>query len=317
MRVPLILFLICAFAALRPFPAGAAQPPGSGMRIVVSGTVGSGSSGPGGVLSFFLMNPSNGASAIAVTTAANQADCGIGQRAILAGFYYPPGTAPSGTGQVPNTANLLRADLPVLAEALVTCLTGNPAVAAAPPPDEITRAMLALEDRDWNEVIRLTDAVIARAPSADTLPHRLRAKALLRTARYDDVIAHVNRILAAGPAGPVPYRLRGQAYSAKGQYDLAIADLTRAIAAMELPATAFCWHYDRAFAHQRKGDTARAAEDFALAERLEPDRTKNLYCRGVAKLKIGDTTGRADVAEAIALNPEIVREMQIYGEAGF
>jgi hypothetical protein len=150
-------------------------------------------------------------------------------------------------------------------------------------------------------------------PGLEVATYQLRGGGYLRRYRYDEAIADANSMIAMRANWHVAYRLRGQARSGKRQYAEAIADLTYAIDGMTASGVRFCWLYDRVVAYQ-----ARAAHDIAAAQVIDADRAKNLYCLGVAKLKVGDATGEADVIAAAARNPDIYDEMRrLSAEGGF
>jgi tetratricopeptide (TPR) repeat protein len=69
----------------------------------------------------------------------------------------------------------------------------------------------------------------------------------------------------------------------------------------------------RAFAYFKLGQYQTAIREYDSALRLNPRMAVSLYARGVAKLKLGDRRGDADINQAKKLNPEIDRRMTELG----
>jgi tetratricopeptide (TPR) repeat protein len=64
----------------------------------------------------------------------------------------------------------------------------------------------------------------------------------------------------------------------------------------------------------KMGQWDSAIDDYSSALRLDPKLASSLYGRGLAKLKKGDTTdGNADIAEAKAIEANIVEDFARYG----
>jgi hypothetical protein len=63
-----------------------------------------------------------------------------------------------------------------------------------------------------------------------------------------------------------------------------------------------------------KGQWDSAIDDYSSALRFDPKLASSIYGRGLAKLKKGDTTdGNADIAEAKAIEANIVEGFARYG----
>ena len=61
----------------------------------------------------------------------------------------------------------------------------------------------------------------------------------------------------------------------------------------------------RAYAYFKLGQYQRAIQDYDAALRADARLASSLYGRGVAKLKIGDRKGEADISAAKAINPSL------------
>ena len=141
------------------------------------------------------------------------------------------------------------------------------------------------------------------------------------------------------------YSLRGGAFYYKGDLTRAIADYDQAITLDGSFARALnnrCWARavvgqvkaalpdcnealrlapevantleNRGFVYLKMGEYERAVTDYDAGLKLNPsNKADYLYGRGLAKLKKGDASGEADVAEAKALNAKIAEEFAGYG----
>jgi tetratricopeptide (TPR) repeat protein len=69
----------------------------------------------------------------------------------------------------------------------------------------------------------------------------------------------------------------------------------------------------RRVVHLHLGQYQLAIEDYDAALRLAPRFALSLSGRGVARIKSGDATGNADIAEAIRINPNVEARMTSYG----
>jgi tetratricopeptide (TPR) repeat protein len=85
----------------------------------------------------------------------------------------------------------------------------------------------------------------------------------------------------------------------KGDTDRAIADYNEGVRLNPKYAVAF---YNRGNAYSRKGDTDRAIADYSEAIRLYPKYALAFCWRGKAKLKINDSSGNEDIAQARQLD---------------
>lgn len=64
--------------------------------------------------------------------------------------------------------------------------------------------------------------------------------------------------------------------------------------------------YDsRGFLYLSNGRNREAVRDYDIALTIDPRYAASLYCRGVARLRMGDDGGRADIARAVSLDPHV------------
>lgn len=138
---------------------------------------------------------------------------------------------------------------------------------------------------------------------------------------------------------------RGQVYASKGAYSLAIRDFDDSIRLNPKDVEAFnnrCWARSvigdlqaalrdcnealrlrpnfvdaldsRGLVNLKSGMTKNAIADFDAALRINPRLTSSLYGRGLAKKRNGQITeGDLDIANAKAMDPNIVKEYADYG----
>ena len=144
--------------------------------------------------------------------------------------------------------------------------------------------------------------------------------------------------------GNALYR-RGQVYASKGAYSLAISDFTDSLRINPKDVEAYnnrCWARtvlgdlqaalkdcnealrlrpsfvdaldSRGLLNLKSGQARNAIADFDAALRINPRLTSSLYGRGLAKQRNGAVSeGELDIANAKAMDPNIVREYASYG----
>ena len=145
------------------------------------------------------------------------------------------------------------------------------------------------------------------------------AQVFLRAGQPQRAVALVQRGVAFAPNWADALALRGAVYAAVGEPKAGLRDLDRAI---ELDATRPQYHFDRATAYARSGDTAHALADFNEAVKLLEDKSRlpvaaeftvvadgslgECYrARADARQKSGDAAGaKADLALAAKLDPD-------------
>jgi Flp pilus assembly protein TadD len=70
----------------------------------------------------------------------------------------------------------------------------------------------------------------------------------------------------------------------------------------------------RGFTYLKLGQFVKAIDDYNAVLARNPMDAGSLYGRGIAKLRTGDgSSGRADIAAANAVQPDIAEEYQRYG----
>ena len=132
------------------------------------------------------------------------------------------------------------------------------------------------------------------------LGQRLRAEALFRLGRFEEVIAAFDRYLEAGKPLESVYRGRGLARAELGQYPGAIEDFTKAL---ELHPTSAVQAY-RGWTYLVVDAPKLALRDFELAIELDPKNADAYNGRGFARAKLGQHREAVqDAAEALRLGP--------------
>lgn len=112
----------------------------------------------------------------------------------------------------------------------------------------------------------------------------------------DQIIADSNTIIAENPYDTVAYYKRGKAYFAQKQYDLALKDYNRVIAGAYL---------DQGYLYEKRGEDAKAIEDYRLAILNDPTYEMAYDHRGFMYNKIGKyDLAIIDCNKAIELNPK-------------
>jgi len=193
---------------------------------------------------------------------------------------------------------------------------------------------------DHNEAVRIDPTYAAG------FMHR--GNTYARHGDYERAIADHSEAIRLNPKDVDNLYNRGYTYSHKGDHDRAVADYT---AGIELDAKNSrlwgqrCWSRAvigkqlqealedcnkasalapqipqifgyRGFVNLKLGQFDKALADYntALTLTKNPNNADWLYCRGVAKLKIGDTAGgNADLASAKTIKADIAEEYAKYG----
>jgi tetratricopeptide (TPR) repeat protein len=181
------------------------------------------------------------------------------------------------------------------------------------------------------------DAALTLAPN-DWSALRSRAAAYYRRGQLENAVADLTRAVTALPDDVAPLRLRGQLYAEMGQVGRAVEDLSKVLdrypgdlgarQARGLTLAAAGDHaratldFNRILERDPRLRVARAARAFSLFRtrqyRLaiqdwdqllkdDPSQPQILYCRGVAKMLIGDDTGRVDVETVRQQKPDVAR----------
>ena len=161
----------------------------------------------------------------------------------------------------------------------------------------------------------------------------------------DPTIKSLTAKLADNPDDQSALYRRGQVYASKGAYSLAIRDFDDSIRLNPKDVEAFnnrCWARtvigdlqaalrdcnealrlrpnfvdaldSRGLVNLKSGMTKNAISDFDAALRINPRLTSSLYGRGLAKRRNGQfAEGDLDIANAKAMDPNIVKEFADYG----
>jgi tetratricopeptide (TPR) repeat protein len=128
------------------------------------------------------------------------------------------------------------------------------------------------------------------APEKDALHARIQKH--LDDKDYDSALADLTDIIRQGNATWEDYYLRGSAHDAKGQTDLAIEDFDRAISRNPSVASPY---FNRSMARLGKDDEAGAFADINTAITLEPASRLYYFARGNLNFRKGDY--RAAIAD--------------------
>jgi len=161
----------------------------------------------------------------------------------------------------------------------------------------------------------------------------------------DPTIKALNDRLDKNPDDGAALYRRGQVYASKGAYDLAIKDFTGSLRLNPKDVEAYnnrCWVRtvigdlqaalkdcnealrlspnfvdaldSRGLMNLKSGQNKNAITDFDAALKINPRLTSSLYGRGLAKKRNGSIAeGDLDIANAKAMDPNIVKEFAEYG----
>jgi caspase domain-containing protein/tetratricopeptide repeat protein len=161
----------------------------------------------------------------------------------------------------------------------------------------------------------------------------------------DPTIKDLNDRLEKDPDDGAALYRRGQVFASKGAYDLAIKDFTNSLRVNPKDVEAYnnrCWVRtvvgdlqaalkdcnealrlrpnfvdaldSRGLMNLKSGQNKNAIADFDAALKINPRLTSSLYGRGLAKKRNGSIAeGDLDLANARAMDPNIVKEFAEYG----
>ncbi|KJC57471.1 hypothetical protein UP10_28975 [Bradyrhizobium sp. LTSPM299] len=161
----------------------------------------------------------------------------------------------------------------------------------------------------------------------------------------DPTIKGLNDKLDKDPDDAAALYRRGQVFASKGAYDLAIKDFTNSLRVNPKDVEAYnnrCWVRtvvgdlqaalrdcnealrlrpnfvdaldSRGLMNLKSGQNKNAIADFDAALKINPRLTSSLYGRGLAKKRNGSIAeGDLDIANAKAMDPNIVKEFSEYG----
>ncbi|WP_342708540.1 caspase family protein [Bradyrhizobium sp. B124] len=161
----------------------------------------------------------------------------------------------------------------------------------------------------------------------------------------DPTIKGLNEKLDKNPDDAAALYRRGQVFASKGAYDLAVKDFTNSLRLNPKDVEAYnnrCWVRtvigdlqaalkdcnealrlrpnfvdaldSRGLMNLKGGQNKNAIADFDAALKINPRLTSSLYGRGLAKKRSGAVAeGDLDIANAKAMDPNIVKEFAYYG----
>jgi tetratricopeptide (TPR) repeat protein len=169
--------------------------------------------------------------------------------------------------------------------------------------DHIERGRLLLDSGQCARALSSFDAVLAHKKD-HALAQRLRAEALFRLGRFQEVIEACDRYLQSGKPLESIYRGRGLARTELGQYPGAIDDFTKAL---ELHPTSAVQAF-RGWTYLVVDAPKLALRDFELAIELDSKNGDAYNGRGLAHALLGQyRQAVADAAEALRLGPSSPR----------
>ncbi len=240
-------------------------------------------------------------------------------------FSFVPGAAPSGP--------------------TIAALPQPPAPEPAPPPlprqDPVQPPKVEVPPRLDQPVVKVDQPMEKVDTPAEKKDERNPAIALAD----DPTIKSLTAKLDANPDDQNALYRRGQVYASKGAYDLAIKDFDGSIRLDPKDVEALnnrCWVRtvkgdlqaalkdcnealrlrpnfvdaldSRGLLNLKGGMTKNAIADFDAALKINPRLTSSLYGRGLARKRNGaNAAGDLDIANAKAMDPNIVKEYADYG----
>lgn len=157
---------------------------------------------------------------------------------------------------------------------------------------------------DYNQVIRMR----GEHPGA----YYRRSEVYLAQGQYDLAMADAERVIQIVPDAPGGYRVRCEIRALRNvDLDLARQDCQRALEINTIDTAALS---ARGLLNLRAGANLEAWTDFDAAIFNGRTDARTLYGRGVAGVRLGRVReGRADMAEAERLQPEIAASFAAYG----
>lgn len=178
------------------------------------------------------------------------------------------------------------------------------------PDPFFNRAQLLNAEGKFEAALRDYDRYLELKPE-DMGGYMGRAYAHRQLRQYDAALADLNRVIRARPADAEAYNARCWTRAIAGlSLSKALSDCNKSLA---LDRT--CQTLDsRGFVYFRLGKMKHAIADNTEALKINPGLASALYIRGLARTRIGDTTGGgADIAAATALDPTLPGVYAAYG----
>jgi len=259
----------------------------------------------------------------------------------------PAGTAPVETAK-PAATDVSQQPTPAKDEPPKPAEPPPPAVVAAASPAEppqqepVTEAPKPAAEAPKPQVAALPPP----APAQEVQPAEpAREEPSAAALAGDPTIKTLSEKLAANRKDQDSWYRRGQVYASKGAYQLAIKDFNEALRLNPRDVEALnnrCWTRavigdlasalkdcnealklrpgfvdaldSRGLVHLKSDRTREAIADFDAALKANPRLTSSLYGRGIARTRGGAADdGRRDIANAKAMDPDIVKEFAGYG----
>ncbi|KWV48984.1 hypothetical protein AS156_16720 [Bradyrhizobium macuxiense] len=245
---------------------------------------------------------------------------------IPGGTLRPANAPPAPSTEVATAPPAPPAEAPPAATAMAPAAAAAP----APPPPKPPEVALPPPQPPAPVVIQPTPAP-ANSPVAALAD--------------DPTIKGLSDRLDKNPDDAAALYRRGQVYASKGAYDLAVRDFTNSLRLNPKDVEAYnnrCWVRtvlgdlqaalkdcnealrlrpnfvdaldSRGLMNLKGGQNKNAIADFDAALKINPRLTSSLYGRGLAKKRNGSAAeGDLDIANAKAMDPNIVKEFAEYG----
>lgn len=174
-----------------------------------------------------------------------------------------------------------------------------------------TRATVYMAREQYPQAVADWDEVIRQQPD-DANHHFNRGQALQEMESYSRAIADYDRADALVPNNATILNGRCWARALWGrQLDRALADCEAALRIGDSPHIVD----SRGMVKLGLGDNAGAYEDFNAAWTRDSSLVTSLYGRGLAQIRLGrEAEGRADLAAALALDPEAAANYVLAGQ---
>ena len=270
---------------------------------------------------------------VGVTRASRQEQVPWISSSLAEDFSFIPGGAPRPSNALPapppaEVAVTPPAPPPPPKPPVQTATAPPPAPPAPPKPAEITLPPPPPP----------APTIVQPAPTTPPSPSAL-------ALADDPTIKGLNEKLDRDPDDAAALYRRGQVYASKGAYDLAIKDFTNSLRVNPKDVEAYnnrCWVRtvvgdlqaalrdcnealrlrpnfvdaldSRGLMNLKSGQNKNAIADFDAALKINPRLTSSLYGRGLAKKRNGSIAeGDLDIANAKAMDPNIVKEFSDYG----
>lgn len=165
--------------------------------------------------------------------------------------------------------------------------------------------------RDWEHALADYNQVIRMRGDHPGAYYR-RSEVYLAQGQYDLAMADAERVIQIVPDTPGGYRVRCEIRALRNvDLDLARQDCQRALEINTIDTAALS---ARGLLNLRAGANLEAWTDFDAAIFNGRTDARTLYGRGVAGVRLGRVReGRADMAEAERLQPEIAASFAAYG----